>query len=64
MNLVSEEILVKVGEMYIDLSIRFRYGDAVTKITMLEDQKSLVETDYEACLWENDLLHAQLTSKW
>lgn len=48
MDLASEEMLMKAGEMYVDLSIR--YQDAVTKVISLENQGTLIQAMYEACL--------------
>lgn len=48
MKLVGEEILSKAGEMYVNISIWYR--DVAAKISMLENQNSLVETDYKACI--------------
>lgn len=53
MKLAGEKMLLKVGEFYANLSIR--YYDIVAKIVMSENQKSLVEAYYAACLWENDV---------
>lgn len=61
MKLASEEMLLKAGEMYANLSIR--YHDIMATIIMLEEQKALVEAEYEACLRENDMLCAQLALK-
>ncbi|CAH1428550.1 unnamed protein product [Lactuca virosa] len=61
MKLASEEMLVNVGEMYADLLTRHR--DAMSKVDLLENQKTLVQAKYETCLQENDVLHAQIVSK-
>lgn len=45
MKLASEEMLVKVGEMYVELSICYR--DAMAKVVLLESQKTLVQANYE-----------------
>lgn len=60
MKLASEEMLVKAGEIYADLSIRYR--DAATKVSSLEHQGALVQAKYEACLQENNMLCSQLKS--
>lgn len=56
MKLASEEMLVKAAKMYVDLSIRHR--DAMAKVSLLENCKTLVQANYKTCLQENDLLHA------
>ncbi|CAH1418410.1 unnamed protein product [Lactuca virosa] len=61
MNLASEEMLVKVVEMYADLSTR--YQDAAAKVTSLENQGTLVQAKYEACLQENIVLHSEFFNK-
>ncbi|CAH1446064.1 unnamed protein product [Lactuca virosa] len=48
MKLASKEMLVKAGEMYVDLSIR--HWDAMAKVASLENQGTLVQAKYEACL--------------
>ncbi|CAH1453592.1 unnamed protein product [Lactuca virosa] len=53
MKLVGEEMLLKVREIYANLSIR--YYDIVAKVVMPENQKSLVEAYYAACLQEKDV---------
>lgn len=40
MKLASEEMLIKVGEMYADLSLHHR--DTMAKVALLENQKTLV----------------------
>lgn len=61
MKFASEVMLLKAMEIYVDLSIC--YQETGAKIVVLENQKSLVEADYEACLWKNDVPHAQLATK-
>ncbi|CAH1442929.1 unnamed protein product [Lactuca virosa] len=61
MKLAREEMLVKVGEMYADLSIRYR--DAAAKVTSLENQGTLVQAKYESCLQENGVLCSHLLNK-
>ncbi|CAH1423568.1 unnamed protein product [Lactuca virosa] len=61
MNLASKEILVKDGEMYDDLSIR--YQDATTKVSSLENQGTLAQAKYESCLQENSVSRSQLLNK-
>ena len=61
MKLASEEMLLKVGEIHVDLSIR--YQDTMVRITILLKKKCFVEVDYKACLRENDMIHVYLALK-
>ncbi|CAH1436585.1 unnamed protein product [Lactuca virosa] len=61
MNLTGEEMLFKARKMYAELDGRYR--DVVGRVTILENQMRLLESNYEACLQENYVLRAKLTSK-
>ncbi|CAH1422027.1 unnamed protein product [Lactuca virosa] len=56
MRLVGEKMLLKTGGMLVELF--GRYHAAPEKIVMLENQRSLLQSDYQACLHEKDILHA------
>lgn len=58
MNLANEEMFLKPGEMYADLSLR--YHDTMARIVILEERKAFVEPIYEACIRENGMFRAQL----
>lgn len=54
MKIASEVMWVKVGEIYVNLSTCHR--DAITKVVSVENERALIQTNYETCLQENDLL--------
>lgn len=54
----SEEMLMKAREMYAELSIR--YQDVAARVTSLEDQGTLIQAKYEACLQKNNMVCSQL----
>ncbi|CAH1432128.1 unnamed protein product [Lactuca virosa] len=56
MKLAGEEMLFKVVEVHADLYSQYRV--AADKVVVLENQRSLLESDYEVCLRENDVLRA------
>ncbi|CAH1420807.1 unnamed protein product [Lactuca virosa] len=61
MKLDGEGIFLKAGGMHAELSVR--YCVASENIFTLANQRSLLESNYEACLRENDIYRAQIAAK-
>lgn len=60
-KLVREEMLGKVGKVHTKLFDRCHVSSEI--FVVLENHTSLLEANYESCLQENEVLHAQLVVK-
>ncbi|CAH1449652.1 unnamed protein product [Lactuca virosa] len=61
MKLDGEEVLMKEGGMYVELVEQHRA--VIGMVVVLENLRALLEADYKRCLWENEVLRAQLSTK-
>ncbi|CAH1449098.1 unnamed protein product [Lactuca virosa] len=61
MKLDGEEFLMKACSMYVELVEQHRTAN--DRVVVLENQRALMEANYERRLWDNEVLRAQFSAK-